>query len=372
MQGVKRAIAGCIWLGVLITSALSVLMYFFTDDLLRLLDTPDELFNYAYDYIHVIFVGMATTMLYNVLACILRALGDSRTPLYFLILSCLINIALDILFIAAFGMGVAGAAYATLIAQFISGVLCIFTIRKKFPQLNLKKEDLRFDPEYAMRLFKNGVPMGLQFSITAIGSVLMQAAVNGLGVNAVTAMGAGGRVCGIVTCPLDSLGVAMATFAGQNLGAKKISRVKQGVRQMMGIGLGYCVLACLVCVFFGRTLTQIFVDAKETAVIDLTQQYLNVYSLFYPALLIIYVFRNTVQGLGYSKDAMLAGLFELAGRSAVAFCLVGAYGFTAACFASPVAWLAADVLLLTLYAKKMGALWRWEQARLRAEQMQAS
>lgn len=370
--GVRRAIGSCVWLGVMMTVVLTAAMFFFTDDLLRLLNTPQELFDYAYEYIFVIFMGMAATMLYNMLASILRALGDSRTPLYYLILSCLINIALDILFIAVFHLGVAGAAYATLAAQLVSGVLCLRTIRRRFPQMMPKREDMRFDPEYARRLFVSGVPMGLQFSITAVGSVVLQGAVNGLGVDAVAAMGAGGRVSGFVTCPLDSLGIAAATFTGQNIGAKNLARVRQGVRQMMVMGLCYCAFAFLLCLFGGRFLTSLFVSAKETNVLDLTQQYLTTYSMFYPALLIIYVFRNTIQGLGYSKEAMLAGLFELFGRCGVAFGLIGTYGFAAAAFASPVAWIAADLLLLTLYYNKMSRLWRWELARQRFEKMKAA
>ena len=362
MQGVRRAVAHCLWLGAALTAVLTALMFFLTDDLLTLLNTPSELYAYEYEYIHVIFTGMAVTMWYNMLAGILRAVGDSRTPLLFLILSCLLNIVLDVMFISAFRMGVAGAAWATLCSQLISGVLCLVYMVRRFPQLIPHGDEWKLRSAYAGRLLKNGLPMGLQFSITAIGSVTMTAAVNSLGVHAVAAVGAASRVHNIVTCPMDALGVGMATFCSQNLGAGKIRRIRLGVRQMTGIGMLYSVISCAVLGFFGRTMAMLFVSATETEVLNLTAQYLLIDGFFFPALLVIFVYRNSLQGLGYSREAMLAGVFELIGRVFVASLLVGRFGFTAACFASPAAWVAAGALLLTLYWLKMGALIRREQA----------
>lgn len=367
--GMRKCVANCLWLCAVITLILSIVTYFYTDDLLRMLNTPKELFDDAYGYIHVIFVGMGATVLYNMLACILRAVGDSKTPLYFLIIACVLNIALDLLFIAVFKLGVAGAGYATIISQFVSGVMCLFAMRKRFPELMLKKPDLRLNTEYTVRLLKNGVPMGLQFSITAIGSVTLQSAVNGLGATAVTAMSAGSRVSNLLACPMESLGIAMATFTGQNLGAQKIDRIKKGVWQMMAIGLVYCAMAFGICLLFSRPLTELFIGAAELTVLELTEQYLLYNSIFFPALLVIYVFRNTVQGLGFSKEAMLAGVFEMVARVVVAFGFVKTYGFVAASLANPAAWVAATLLLLWLYHLKISRLWRWEQARRRAEKM---
>ena len=362
MRGVRRAVAHCLWLGLALTGLLTALMFFLTDDLLNLLQTPAELWQYEYDYIHVIFTGMGVTMLYNMLAGILRAVGDSRTPLMFLILSCLINIALDLLFIGVLQMGVSGAAWATLCSQLISGLLCLWYMIRRFPRLIPHGDEWKPDGLYAGRLLKNGLPMGLQFSITAIGSVTMTAAVNGLGVNAVAAVGAASRVHNILTCPMDALGVGMATFSSQNLGARRMDRVRAGVRQMMGIGMAYSLISCAVLGFFGRTMATLFVSASETEVLDLTARYLMIDGFFFPSLLVIFVLRNSLQGLGYSREAMLAGVFELFGRVGVASLLVGRYGFTAACFASPAAWVAADILLLTLYWIKMGHLVKQEKA----------
>ena len=362
MKGVRRAVAHCLWLGAALTAALTALMFFLTDDLLTLLHTPKALYRYEYDYLHVIFSGMAVTMLYNMLAGILRAVGDSRTPLCFLILSCLLNIALDVIFISVLRMGVAGAAWATLCSQLISGILCLIYMVRRFPQLIPHGDEWKLDAGYAGRELKNGLPMGLQFSITAIGSVMMTAAVNGLGVDAVAAVGAAARVHNILVCPMDALGVGMATFSSQNLGAGKVSRVRDGIRQMTAIGMVYSVLSCVMLSFSGRALSMLFVSAGDERVLHLSAQYLRIDGFFFPSLLIIFIFRNSLQGLGYSREAMLAGVFELIGRVIVASFLVGRYGFTAACFASPAAWVAADALLLTLYRVKMTHLARREKA----------
>ena len=367
MRGVRRAVAHCLWLGVGLTAVLTALMYFLTDDLLTLLNTPQALYRYEYDYIHVIFCGMAVTMLYNMLAGILRAVGDSRTPLCFLILSCLLNIALDVVFISVLGMGVAGAAWATLCSQLVSGILCLVYMVRRFPQLIPHGKEWAPDADYAGRLLKSGLPMGLQFSITAVGSVMMTAAVNGLGVSAVAAVGAAARVHNILVCPMDALGVGMATFSSQNLGAGKISRVREGIRQMTAIGMAYSAVSCLTLCFYGRALSMLFVSATEEQVLALSAQYLRVDGFFFPSLLIIFIFRNSLQGLGYSREAMLAGVFELIGRVIVASFLVERFGFTAACFASPAAWVAADALLLTLYRAKMGHLVRRERAMARKQ-----
>ena len=371
-KGVRRVVAHCLWLGAAISIGMSVAMYFLTDDLLRLLQTPEDLYQYEYEYIHVIFTGMSVTMLYNMLAGILRAVGDSRTPLYFLVLSCLINIALDVLLIAGVGMGVAGAAWATLCSQLISGVLCIGVIRKRFTALIPRGEEWRFSWPVASRELKVGVPMGLQFSITAIGSVSMTAAINSLGVNAVAAVGVASKVHSVLGCPMDALGVGMATFASQNLGAGQTARVRQGVREMLLIGLAYCAFACLTLAFFGRDMAALFVDRAEEEVLSMTAQYLLIDGFFFVPLLLILLLRNTIQGLGYSREAMLAGVFELVGRVVTAFLLVGRFGFMAVCFASPIAWMAADVLLITLYRKKMGQLYRWEQARTRYQRLKTA
>ncbi len=288
-------------------------------------------------------------MLYNMLAGILRSLGDSRTPLYFLVVSCLLNVALDVLFVKTMAMGTMGAAVATVISQLVSGVACLIFIAKKYPILHLTKQDMMVHWPTIRRLLGIGLPMGLQFSITAIGSIILQRTVNGLDVDVVAAVSAAGKVQNLVMSPMDAFGVSMATFAGQNYGAGNVKRIRKGVRQVY-LMLLVCAVAGFVINWFGADkIALLFIDASEVRVIEYVQQFMICNSTFYFALAAIYVLRNTLQGVGFSKVAMLAGLFELVARAVMGLWVVPAFGFDAVCFAHPSAWIMADVILLPLY-----------------------
>ena len=354
--GVRSRTAQTCWLGLLFTALITLLTYALTDDILRWMHTPEEIFDEAYRYIFIIFMGTGCTILYNLASGVLRALGDSRTPLHFLIAAVCVNIVLDLLFMGRLGMGVEGAAYATVISQAASGLACLVYIRRKVPMLRLSGGDLRPDLSRMGFIASIGVPMGLQFSITAIGSILMQSAVNGLGAGAVAAVSAGSRVHNIVAAPLETGGIAMATYCGQNLGAGKIDRIRKGMRSMTAVCFFYCGCALLINLFAGRTVAELFLDASETAILADAHRYLVTMGLFYPTLAVIFLFRNGLQGMGFSSQAMLAGLAELVGRSLVAFGLVGRFGFRAVCFANPVAWVFADMILLALYRREIRRL----------------
>ena len=213
--------------------------------------------------------------------------------------------------------------------------------------------------------------MGLQFSITAIGAIILQSAVNALGSSVVASISASNRVQNILTCPLETMGATMATYCSQNYGANRIDRVRQGIRQATIVTAVYSVVGLAIAYFCGRTIAQMFISAEETALLDSIRQFLTINGIFYFPLAIILVYRNSLQGLGFSDSAMLAGVFELVARSAVAWLLVGTFGFIAVCFANPAAWIAADCLLLPMYAKKIRVLSRWQAARERLESMQA-
>ena len=279
----------------------------------------------------------------------LRALGDSRTPLYFLMGAVTVNVLLDLLFMGGWGMGVEGAAYATILSQAASGLACLLYIRRKVPLLRLTRRDLRPSLRRMGTIAAIGVPMGLQFSITAVGSILLQSAVNGLGADAVAAVSAGAKVHNIVAAPLESCGVAMATYCGQNLGAGRVDRIRQGLRAMVVLTFLYCGFGFLVNAFAGSDIAWLFVDASETAILVNVRRYLVTMSSFYPLLALVFLLRNGLQGMGFSQQAMLAGLSELVARAAMAFGFVGRFGFRAVCFANPAAWLAADLILLALY-----------------------
>ena len=349
-QKMRRYVTNAVYIALAITVVITLGTMLLTRQILELMRTPDNIFEDAYAYIIVVFAGTGALMLYNLLSGILRALGDSKTPLYFLIVASVLNVVLDILFIVPFQMGTAGAAYATVIAQAVSGLLCLFYIWKRFPILRMKKEDWHLQPVLVRRLLYMGVPMGLQFSLTAVGSIILQTAVNGLGSGIVAAVTAASKVSLIVTQPLETLGLTMATYCGQNLGAGKIGRIRRGIRTSTLLGMGYSVFGCLLVALLGGEISRLFINGDEIGeILQQVQHFLLVNGLFYPALTIILVYRNSLQGLGSGVPAMTAGIFELVGRSLVAFCLVGTFGFNAVCFANPAAWIAADLLLLPVY-----------------------
>lgn len=352
----RRSVSNACWLSLGIAVVLTIATTLSCRPILRLLQTPDNIFGDASAYLSVIFLGIGATFLYNLLSGFLRALGDSKSPLIFLVISSVLNIGLDILFIVVFQSGTAGAAWATVIAQGVSGVLCFFFILKKFPILRVRREEWAFSISHAKKLLGMGIPMGLQFSITAIGSTILQSAVNALGSDTVAAITAAAKVQMLLTVPMESLGVTAATYAGQNLGAGKIERVRIGVRQSLLCGFGYSVAACIIGITAGSAMARLFLDAGETAILAQVTQFLTVNGCFYILLTSLLVLRNTIQGLGYGVPAMAAGLFEMVARSAVALGLVQRFGFDAVCFANPAAWIAANILLIPVYCKVLHTL----------------
>ena len=356
LDTVRSRAGQTVWLGLAATALITLLAGLGTDDLLHWMRTPAEIFDEAYRYAFIVFMGTGFIILYNLASSVLRALGDSRTPLYFLIGAVTVNVVLDLLFMSALGMGVEGAAYATILSQAAAGLACLLYIGKKVPALHLTRRDLRPNLRRMGYIASVGVPMGLQFSITAVGSILLQSAVNGLGADTVAAVSAGAKVHNIVAAPLETCGVAMATYCGQNLGAGRVDRIRQGLRAMVVLSFLYCGFGFLVNAFAGSSIAQLFVDAGETAILANVRRYLVAMSSFYPLLALIFLFRNGLQGMGFSRQAMLAGLSELVARALVAFGFVGRLGFHAVCFANPAAWLAADMILLSLYRREIRRL----------------
>ena len=348
-HGLRCFVANAGWLSAIFSTVMTVIVCFLCMDILRWMDTPDDIIQGAYDYIFIIFAGIPVTYLYNILAGIIRSLGDSRTPVYFLLLSSVINIFLDLFTILVMGMGVEGAAYATVISQAISGVLCFLYMRSHFPILRMTREERKFNLRMAKILCGIGIPMGLQYSITAIGSVILQTAVNGLGSLYVAAISAGNKLTLFFTCPFDALGATMATWAGQNVGAGKIDRVKEGVKYALLIGCVYAVAAFVILTLFSKYLALLFLDADEVSTIGNVSLFLFGNSLFYIALVFVNVVRFSIQGMGFSTFAILAGVFEMFARTFAGMCLVPIFGYPAACFASPMAWIAADIFLVPAF-----------------------
>ncbi len=357
-KNMRCCVINALYITLVLSVLMTVLTVLLTMPVLRLIQTPENIIEDAYRYIVVIFAGLGVTMLYNLMAGILRALGDSKTPLYFLVLSSVLNVGLDCLFILTFQSGVAGAAYATVIAQAVSAILCFLYMKKRFSILKMERESFAVHGIHIGQMLFIGVPMGLQFSITAVGSVILQSAVNTLGSNAVAAVTAGSKIQNLLTQPLETLGITMATYCGQNLGAVKPDRIRKGIKSAAFSGIAYAVAACLLVSLFGRQMAYLFLDPSETAILDEVMAFSVINGIFFPMLALLLVYRNSLQGLGYSVPAMGAGLFELAARTTIAFCFVGGYGYTAVCFANPAAWTAAVALLIPLYYYQLHRLSR--------------
>lgn len=340
------------WLCAAFGLILTVLTVVYCRDILTAMDTPEDCFEAANAYIGTIFAGIPFMMLYNLLSSYLRSLGDSKTPLFFLILSSALNVALDLTLILVIPLGVRGAALATVISQGISGVLCLVWIRLKVPILHITREEWRVRAVRLRELCAYGVPMGLQYSITAIGSVILQVAVNSLGSLAVAAVTAGSRVLGFLACPFDALGSTMATYGAQNVGASRYERLNRGLFASTAIGFAYSVVAFGIAWLFGPNLTRLFVSGENGAeLIALAQQYMVTTVLFDPLLTLVNVFRFTIQGMGFSSFAILAGVMEMVARSLVGLLLVPRLGFLGAALGGPLAWVFADAFLVPAYFK---------------------
>ena len=330
-------------------AAVTVLSTVFCRQILTITKTPEEVMDYAYTYILIIFLGTPVICLYNLLSSILRALGDSKHPVQFLVISSFVNIGLDFFFILVLKMGVAGAALATVISQVVSAVMCLVYIVRKVDLLKLSREDWRIDPFFFRILNGMGIPMGLQYSITAIGSVILQTAINGQGADAVAAVAAAVRVSGFFCCPFDAMGSTMATYGGQNVGAKKLERLGTGLRDCTLLGVIYSLAAFVILYFFGRSIVGLFVSGAETAVLDQARLFLIVNSAFYIPLALVNIVRFLIQGMGFSMFAVLAGVCEMVARSAAALLLVPRNGFMGIAMASPLAWILADLFLIPAF-----------------------
>ena len=348
-KGLRRFVANAGWLSLIFSIIMTTVIGLLCMDILRWMDTPEDIIQGAYDYIFVIFLGIPVTYLYNLLAGIIRSLGDSRTPVYFLLLSSALNVVLDFYSILGLGMGVEGPALATVFSQGVSAVLCLIYMMKRYPILRMSPEERRPDGNLMKILCGMGIPMGLQYSITAIGSVVLQTAVNSLGSMAVAAVSTGSKVSQFFCCPFDALGGTMATWAGQNVGAKKLDRVKKGTWTACLLGFAYSLLAFVILLFGGKYIALLFLDPEETEIIGRVSQFLIGNSMFYIPLTRVNVLRFSIQGMGFSGFAILAGVCEMVARAFVGFVLVPSFGFLPACFASPLAWICADLFLIPAF-----------------------
>ena len=319
-------------------------------DILHMMRTPENIFEGAYYYLLITFIGIPCTFFYNLLSSIIRALGDSKTPFWFLLLSTVLNIVLDLFCILVLNWGVAGAAIATVVAQGVSAVLCYVYMMRHFDILRTTPGERRYNSKLARTLLSIGVPMGLQFSITAIGSIMLQSANNALGTVCVAAFTAAMRIKMFFMCPFESLGIAMATFAGQNYGAGRPKRIWQGVKASTGMMMTYWVFAFCVLMSCSRQFALLFVDASEVEVLNGAVLFLHVSVSFFPVLGLLCVLRYTIQGAGFTNLAMLSGVSEMIARILVSVLAVPAFGYMAVCFGDSTAWVFADAFLIPAFA----------------------
>lgn len=354
-KALKAYIINSIWSSVALAAVITVAVSIFTMQILKALRTPSNIIDDAYIYIFIIFLGIPATFLYNLTAGILRSLGDSITPVIFLVGSSIVNIILDLILVVP--MGVAGAAVATVASQAVSGIICTIYMTKKLKYLEFSKEDWTFSMRHCLKLCGMGLPMGLQYSITAIGSVILQTAVNDMGSTYVAAVSAGSKISMFMCCPFDAMGSTMATYGGQNVGARRLDRVDQGLKACIKMGIIYALVALAFSIVFGKQLALLFVKKEQIELIGYIYEFVVINAAFYIFLALVNIVRFMIQGLGYSTFAILAGICEMIARSVAGFVLVPHFGFICVSLGSPLAWVCADLFLIPAY------LWVMKQLR---------
>ncbi len=342
----KKSFAAAISLGVLTTLALVLMLMIFLHPVLNLLHVPQAQFAMAYAYISVLIAGLFATLFYNLCANTLRAIGDALTPLIFLIVATVSNIGLDYLFILGFQMGVQGAAYATVLAQLLSVVLCLIRIFRKFPILHIQKEDFRFDRELMAEMYKSGLSMGLMSCLVGIGTILLQSAINTLGTTVIVAHTAARKVFELVSLPNSVLGSAMATYCGQNYGARRFDRIRQGIRASLIIAAVWAVVVFLICHTIEGKLIQFVASTTNPDVIYWGSTYLKVDMSFIVICGVIVILRNSMQGFGDRVIPVFSSCIELAGKIIFAFVFAPMFAYWGIIWAEPMVWIAMVIPLI--------------------------
>lgn len=345
-------ISNSISLSFIIGVVIIVIAHLVSDPILHLIKTPDNIFELSSTYINILYFGVPIQMLFNNFVGIARALGDSKRPLYFLIVSVIFNLFLDILLVKTFNMGVAGAAIATVVSCFIAALFAGWYVLSKFRVINIKFKNLKPNLKISILQLKLGIPVSLQFTITSIGSMILQTAINGFGSSAIAAITAAGRVEQIMNVPMSSLGVANSTFVSQNYGARNYKRILESVNKIFILDVILSLFCSAVLVLAGPNVVGWFITESDPQIFTYANQYLYTIGGCYVFVSLLFVFRNTLQGLGFTYANTIAGAGELLGRMFVAYVLTPYFGFAAVCFAGPFAWVLADIPLIVIYLNK--------------------
>lgn len=348
-SGVKRSFYVSILISAMVAILLTILSMLFCRQILEIMQTPVEIIDGAYDYLMVIFAGIFSSMAFNLLSNIFRSIGDAKTPLYFLVIACIMNIILDVVFIAGFGMGVEGAGYATVLSQIFSALACILYIWKKIPILRLNSKDFVAESSDVKEHVRISFPMAFQSSIIAIGAIIIQITLNQLGATAVAAYTAAQKIDQVAILPMMSFGVTMATFVAQNYGAKKYDRIWRGVRDCIKLSLTFAISVGIILNVFSPIFIRAFVGVGHEEVVELGAIYFITNGTMYSLLSLLFIYRYTLQGVGKTFTPTVAGIMELCMRAFAAVVLSNLYGYTGATMANPLAWLGSLIPLIIAY-----------------------
>ena len=349
MEGMRRSISTCTVLSVLFTLFIMGVFHLIIDPALVLMNIPAELLSDAKAYVMIIVDGLFAMMAYNLLSGIMRSLGDSKTPLYFLIVSSIVNIALALCFILYLGWGVPGSAIALVIAQAISAILCMVYIYMRFPQLHIGRKDFKLDGPEIWAHLRMGLPMAVQFSVLGLGIIVLQAVCNKFGGQQIAGFTAATRVEQMALQPMISSGIAMAVFTAQNYGARRFDRIREAVRKCSMLSLGFSLFAAACMFLFSEHIIGIFLENPAQEVMDAAHMYILYTVPVYFFLSQIFIYRNACQGMGIGLVPMLAGLIELIMRSGAAILLSEHFGYLGACLASPVSWTCCAIFVFCAY-----------------------
>lgn len=353
-DGVRKAMAMSNILALAISVVVTVLGTLTTRPVLKLMNTPSDIMDNSVAYLQVSFFGVIAIIFYNLISSILRAVGDSKTPLYFLIIASILNVGLDLLFVLSFNMGVAGVAYATVIAQGISYLLCLIYMHFKHPMLRLKKQDWKIDRQMIVELIRIGLPTAFQNSVTGLGILILQVIINGFGSTVVAAYTAASRVQQLCHQPMFSLGLALTTYVAQNLGAREFGRIKDGVKKSIIIVATTAVIGMSVIFFLGPALTSLFISGdKSVEMAKYAREYLLISSTLYVVLGLLIVYGSALRGLGNSMVSMISGFLELGIRLGMSFIFPVILGFNGIAVADILAWVGAGVFLCIYYYKNV-------------------
>lgn len=339
-------------LSLIIGVCLVFIAHIVSGPILKLINTPDDIFELSASYINILYFGVPLQMLFNNFTGIARAVGDSKRPLYFLVVSVIVNLFLDFLFVGRLKWGVEGAAAATVLSYAAATIFAGWYVLKKQREVDIKLYDLKPDFKTIKEQMKLGIPVSLQFTITSVGSMILQTAVNSFGSAAIAALTAAGRVEQVLNIPMSGLGVANSTFVSQNYGAKNYERIISAVRKIVVLDIMVSVICSIVLVFAGPYAVTWFITDYNAEIMEYARQYLYTIGGCYVFVALLFVFRNTLQGLGFTYANTIAGAGELLGRMLVAYLLTPVFGFAAVCFAGPVAWVLADIPLIVIYLNK--------------------